>query len=369
MALDQEIPEIRRFFEDSVIPHMKKYIQNGIPSTDATQIEKEKKARLNKAFNVGKLKVKFENHLKNSVWENRLLHVFTGPELTLFEFDEFDAFGIPNGQSVRLRRICSNDTDYAEKLDELCSTLAQRDYPDSLLTEFRRKALTLDRNEVLENRKNPDACQISFITRYSNALPNIKAILQKHEPLLQSSDRLNNIFTNPIQVTYRRARNLADSLVNAKISKTSAPYTGTRPCNLPRCKTCKHVQHANSIKSTASNYTHPVNHAFTCTSSNVIYCIECGDCSMQYIGETGQQMNNRLTGHRTDTSNKLPKAVAEHFNVPGHNFDNIKLYILETGFRSTRDRRDRESYLIYKFNALHPSGINKSQGTLETLHK
>lgn len=79
-------------------------------------------------------------------------------------------------------------------------------------------------------------------------------------------------------------------------------------------------------------------------------------------------MNNRLTGHRTDTLIKLPKAVSEHFNTPGHLFDHIKLYILETGFRSARDRRGRESFLIHKFNTINPFGINKSHGTLEMLH-
>ncbi|XP_064464475.1 uncharacterized protein LOC135375765 [Ornithodoros turicata] len=83
-VLEKEVPELRKFFEDTVIPDMQKYIQNGIPSIDATMIEKVNE-RLNKAFNIGKLNVKFENQLKNSVWEDWLLHVVTGPELRLLE--------------------------------------------------------------------------------------------------------------------------------------------------------------------------------------------------------------------------------------------------------------------------------------------
>ncbi|XP_064464476.1 uncharacterized protein LOC135375769 isoform X1 [Ornithodoros turicata] len=83
-VLEKEVPELRKFFEDSVIPDMQKYIHNGIPSKDATMIEKEN-ARLNKALNIGKLKVNFDNQPKNSVWENGLLHVVTGPELRLLE--------------------------------------------------------------------------------------------------------------------------------------------------------------------------------------------------------------------------------------------------------------------------------------------
>ncbi|XP_064464761.1 uncharacterized protein LOC135376110 [Ornithodoros turicata] len=83
-VLEKEVPELRKFFEDTIIPDMEKYIQNGIPSIDATMIEKVNE-RLNKAFNIGKLKVNFENQPKNSVWENGLLHVVTGPELRLLE--------------------------------------------------------------------------------------------------------------------------------------------------------------------------------------------------------------------------------------------------------------------------------------------
>ncbi|XP_064465164.1 uncharacterized protein LOC135376561 isoform X1 [Ornithodoros turicata] len=83
-VLEKEVPELRKFFEDTVIPDMQKYIQNGIPSIDATMIEKVNE-RLNKAFNIGKLKVNLDNQPKNSVWENGLLHVVTGPELRLLE--------------------------------------------------------------------------------------------------------------------------------------------------------------------------------------------------------------------------------------------------------------------------------------------
>ncbi|XP_064463360.1 uncharacterized protein LOC135374307 [Ornithodoros turicata] len=82
--LEREVPELLKFFEEHVIPDMREYIRNGIPSIDATQIEKEN-ARLNKAFETDKLKVHFEKSLQKSVWKEGSLHVFTGPELRLLE--------------------------------------------------------------------------------------------------------------------------------------------------------------------------------------------------------------------------------------------------------------------------------------------
>ncbi|XP_064463363.1 uncharacterized protein LOC135374311 [Ornithodoros turicata] len=83
-VIQSQVPELRNFFEEHVIPDMREYIQNGIPTIDATKIEIEN-ARLNKALKTGKLEVQFEKPLKKSVWKEGSLHVFTGPELRLLE--------------------------------------------------------------------------------------------------------------------------------------------------------------------------------------------------------------------------------------------------------------------------------------------
>ncbi|XP_064461480.1 uncharacterized protein LOC135371347 [Ornithodoros turicata] len=83
-VIQSQVPELRNFFEEHVIPDMREYIQNGIPTIDATKIEIEN-ARLNKALKTGKLEVQFEKPLKKSVWKEGSLHVITGPELRLLE--------------------------------------------------------------------------------------------------------------------------------------------------------------------------------------------------------------------------------------------------------------------------------------------
>ncbi|XP_064463182.1 uncharacterized protein LOC135374106 isoform X2 [Ornithodoros turicata] len=83
-VLEREVPELLNFFKDHVVQDMREYIQNGIPSIDATQIEKEN-ARLNKAFNTRNLKVQFEKPINRSLWEKGSLHIVTGPEPRLLE--------------------------------------------------------------------------------------------------------------------------------------------------------------------------------------------------------------------------------------------------------------------------------------------
>ncbi|XP_064471810.1 uncharacterized protein LOC135386031 [Ornithodoros turicata] len=87
-VLERDVPELREFFKDAVIPDMQEYVrdyvQNGIPSIDAACIKNEN-SRLKKSFDIDKFNVEFENQLENSVWKNSLLHVVTGSELRLLE--------------------------------------------------------------------------------------------------------------------------------------------------------------------------------------------------------------------------------------------------------------------------------------------
>ncbi|XP_064463637.1 uncharacterized protein LOC135374613 [Ornithodoros turicata] len=83
-VLEREVPKLRKFFEEHVIPDMREYIQNGIPSVEAEQIKRENE-KLNKACDIGKLNVQFEKPISRSLWEKGSLHIVTGPELRLLE--------------------------------------------------------------------------------------------------------------------------------------------------------------------------------------------------------------------------------------------------------------------------------------------
>ncbi|XP_064461670.1 uncharacterized protein LOC135371612 [Ornithodoros turicata] len=82
--LELQAPKLLKFFKDTVMPDMQRYILNGIPSIDSTEIEKEN-ARLGKASHVGQFKVNFEKPLDLSDLQNMPLLVLAGPELSLLE--------------------------------------------------------------------------------------------------------------------------------------------------------------------------------------------------------------------------------------------------------------------------------------------
>ena len=100
-----------------------------------------------------------------------------------------------------------------------------------------------------------------------------------------------------------------------------------------------------------------------CKTTNVVYLITCTKCGKQYVGETGDHVNQRMNGHRDDWKHKRfeRSPVAEHFCSPEHDFLNhATLCCLDHNPEWTdRTRKARESYWIRRLNTLRPYGINK----------
>ena len=58
----------------------------------------------------------------------------------------------------------------------------------------------------------------------------------------------------------------------------------------------------------------------SCRSSNLIYCINCNRCGMQYVSQTLIRLKDRFVGHFGDTqTNDISKTVFRHLTTKGHN--------------------------------------------------
>ena len=202
------------------------------------------------------------------------------------------------------------------------------------------------------------------------ALPNINKILQKKQPILNSTARLQKIYKETPVVAYRRSPNLRDLLVRAKLknpanSATNQPH-GTFRCNSKHgCLTCPHIEDGRTTY-TFSNTgeVREIKQHINCKSTNLTYMIECQKCKKQYIGETKRTLRERFTDHRQATNNpshaNATAAVPTHFNLPDHSIKDMKLIPLELQPTNNASRRKaREACFIEKGQTLTPHGINR----------
>ena len=99
---------------------------------------------------------------------------------------------------------------------------------------------------------------------------------------------------------------------------------------------------------------------FTCTSTNVIYCITCTLCKKLYIGETGRRLGDRFREHLRDVEKddkNASKPVARHFNLPNHSKQHMVVCGLSLHQGSTESRKTLEQKFIFQIGT--PHGINE----------
>ncbi|CAI9588740.1 unnamed protein product, partial [Staurois parvus] len=82
--------------------------------------------------------------------------------------------------------------------------------------------------------------------------------------------------------------NLRNKLISRKHpSDYDVTNNGSKPCNKKCCKLCNHINPSKSVRRSKGIFN--ISRSYSCTSSNVVYLIQCRKCSKgSYVGETGQ---------------------------------------------------------------------------------
>ncbi|CAN7943058.1 unnamed protein product, partial [Ixodes hexagonus] len=276
---------------------------------------------------------------------------------------------IPYSQFLRLRRICSEESNFRENVTSLKNTLSERKYPAAILDDATRKACSLERDTLLQQRpKNPsNETRVPLVINYSSNLSNLNSILKRHLNIMHADDKLKKIFPKPPFATFRKNRSLGRMLCPSYIKK-STPPGGCGPCRGNRCQLCPFVLTCDRISSYASAFFLKIKQDLDCKTTDVIYIITCTLCNLQYVGETKNSMRERFYGHKSDIVNGENTPVAKHFNSNHHDINiHLKITIVDSGFKNDITRKNKESFYISKFSTLAPLGINISKGNLHKL--
>ena len=273
---------------------------------------------------------------------------------------------IPYSLSLRLRRICSDDETLKHRTYELKSQLKNRGY--TKISQQINKAKVLKRDDTLKYKSKTHNNRVPLVTTYYPNLPNLNATLRRYWPIIESHPRLQKAIPELPIISYRRPKNIRDSLVQAKIKspqiQTQTPPSTSQACNNKRCVTCQHFDPTptDSFTSHITGISYPIRNDATCLSSNVVYLIQCSKCGIQYVGETGTTVRLRMANHRSTIKNHtkhIEKPVASHFSQPGHNLSHFRLIIIECLGKQPKVRRQlREKHWIVTLDTYDPKGLN-----------
>ena len=266
---------------------------------------------------------------------------------------------LPYSLTLRLRRICSNDTTFKHRCAELREFFIAKGYKPVLVDRQIARG-NIDRNVALEPRSQERDKRTPFVLDYHPAMANAGRILYKHFPVVTSSDRLRKAIPPPL-VAFRRPKNLKDMLVHSRMrNKTPGEVRGNFNCRDSRCQLCPNLILGDKFTSTTTGRVFTINQTFDCNAKNVVYVISCSTCNMQYVGSTNS-LRLRYNNHKSRMRNHCKLAdknsddfIYKHFNQVGH--QSFKIQVIDVC--DPTEPTDREGFWQYKLRTLMPYGLN-----------
>ncbi|OCT59707.1 hypothetical protein XELAEV_18000571mg [Xenopus laevis] len=127
--------------------------------------------------------------------------------------------GIPTGQYLRIRRLCSTTNDFKIEAKKLYDRFKLRGCSHNCLKRAYQKALVANRTTLLAPRKWEKQCkqettnEIRIIGDYSKEHKQIMNILTKHWHILGQDRTLKETIGDCPIITFRRSKNLRDRLM------------------------------------------------------------------------------------------------------------------------------------------------------------
>ena len=290
---------------------------------------------------------------------------------------------LPYGEFLRVRRNCSTISSFNRFSDIILEAFVQRGYDRVSLLRAQEQARSVERHSLLEPYANlqvshrtdadnlngpPD--QFFFILEHHRSNPKIHQILRRNWTILGTSDTTSDLYQSDLTCGASRNPRLRDILVRSSIPlKPTFGKKGksTNVCHIAQCKYCVNIDTSGQIKSKKLRRNFPAKFQVCCKSHNLVYCLTCKICGLQYVGQTKRTFHERLYEHFRDIQNKDPtKPLGRHFALPNHTPDtklvtsHILAFITKPSNTSAAQqmRLKIEREWIFRLRTNLPHGLN-----------
>ena len=134
----------------------------------------------------------------------------------------------------------------------------------------------------------------------------------------------------------------------------------------PDCRYCTRLDTSGRISSLRSGREYSSKMNVSCQSSNLIYCITCKRCGIQYVGQTKRRVMDRFQDHFYKITKALMDTdIGKHFNTNKHGgLDDVQIHIVDfihcspESSRAAILRNIIEKKWIFRLRTQCPEGLN-----------
>ena len=165
---------------------------------------------------------------------------------------------IPYSQAWRLNRVCSENSFFDKRYNDLEIWLKGRGYSDNLVRKQILKARKFSRAELLNNqRKKETEDKLVLNIMYHLFLAQLKVVMTRIHILLTPDKEHSKVLRDVPIIGFRRAKSLKDILVRTKIPELkNKGWCG--PCKGPRCETRKHIASTRNFTPSTTKRTYEI---------------------------------------------------------------------------------------------------------------
>ena len=296
--------------------------------------------------------------------------------------------GIPYSQFLRLRRICSDTDIFTHRCREMSKHFIRANYPPHVITEAFNKVYILDRSTLLlpktpTDAREPDQNLSFLITTFHPTFRECTNIVTRNWDLLDRSSATRPLMNLRIIKGNRRAKNLRDLLVRARLPRLTTPpqqpltlqqrlsntrqtRTTTIRCTRLHCRYCRLINRTGTITSPIAGKQYNTCNNVTCHSNNIIYCLSCRTCNKQYVGQTKRKLVERLREHfRSINNHTNTHIVGRHFNLANHRgISSLEVHVLSFIRANPNNPQSRQARIkcelkwIHRLRSFVPKGLN-----------
>ena len=168
-------------------------------------------------INYSKTEINFLDVLVTRVGDSLKTYLYT-KETDTHQFLEYSSChpfhvkkSIPYSQTLRLRRICSDDFDFKKRTEDLRQWLLARGYSDKIVKEQIFEASQTSREEALREKSTPrNESNRDFLTlTYHPAIVDkIHQILEKNQHVLACGHEHNSLFERVPMISFKQPKSL-----------------------------------------------------------------------------------------------------------------------------------------------------------------
>lgn len=172
----------------------------------------------------------------------------------------------------------------------------------SLIPRIKRdisRALNEAHGSRRSNREEGVSQRVPLVIEYHPGLPNLKGILQGHQPLLHVSPIMMEIVPDLPMLSFSQPLNLKKKMfVRASVKNRISKLGSSKHCT-KSCRLCKDLVNCSVVRSHSTGKAFKVKtRDVDCFATWVVYCIFCPQCGIQYVGMSCN-LKERMDNHRS----------------------------------------------------------------------